>query len=185
MNENLELKRRIEVLYTENYTWLLQASKNICKNQLEAEDLIGDLFLYLLEKGNPKIYYKNSINTLYCYRFLQTRWINKIVKRNKLPIHKPKNSFIEDNWDMQDEVYSYEEDERIMQSFDLVQEELKRLSTTREWSKAKLFSLYYENDHTMLELANKIGICKSTMFVTIKKIREHLKSTCPNPFQNA
>jgi len=64
MNENLELKRRIEVLYKKHYIWLLQSAKNITKNNLEAEDLIGDLMIYLLEKGTPKIYYKDSINTM-------------------------------------------------------------------------------------------------------------------------
>lgn len=178
MNENLELKRRIEVLYKKHYIWLLQSAKNITKNNLEAEDLIGDLMVYLLEKGTPKIYYKDSINTMYCYRYLQTRWINKIVKHNKVKITD--NKFQEPL----DEVYSYEEDERIMESFDLVQEELQRLTTTRDWPKVKLFQLYYDSDDTMLEVANKIGICKSTMFMNIKKIREHLRTTCPNPFQN-
>lgn len=185
MNGNQEIRKRIEVLYTNHYTWLLQSAKNITKNQLEAEDLIGDLIIYLMERGTPKIFYKDSFNLMYCYRYLQTRWINKIVKHKKLPIYKPKSTFIEDSWDLQDEVYSYEEDQRIMESFDLVQEELQRLSLTRDWSKVKLFQMYYDSDDTMLEVANKIGICKSTMFVTIKKIREHLKSTCPNPFQNA
>jgi predicted DNA-binding protein YlxM (UPF0122 family) len=87
-------------------------------------------------------------------------------------------------WEPIDEVYPSELDEAIMESFDSVQEELQRLSTTREWSKVKLFQLYYESDDTMIEVAKKIGICKSTMFMNIKKVREHLKQTCPNPFQN-
>ncbi len=70
----------------------------------------------------------------------------------------------------------------VAESFDLVQEELQRLTTTRDWPKVKLFQLYYDSDDTMLEVANKIGICKSTMFMNLKKIRQHLKTTCPNPF---
>lgn len=180
INENLELKKRIEILYKKHYIWLLQSAKNITKNQLEAEDLIGDLMIYLLENGTPKIYYKDGINTMYCYRYLQTRWINKIVKYNKIKTSKNTNY-----QEPLDEVYPYEEDERIMESFDLVQEELQRLATTRDWPKVKLFQLYYDSDDTMLEVANKIGICKSTMFMNIKKIREHLKTTCPNPFNYA
>ncbi len=184
MVEYQEIRKRIEVLYKEHGVWLIQSATNITKNREEAEDLVGDLYIYLLEKGTPKIYYKDSINALYCYRFLQTRWVNKINKRNKLPVYKPKDTFIEECWDLQDEVYSSELDDAIMKSFDLVQEELQRLSTTREWSKVKLFQLYYDSDDTMIEVANKIGICKSTMFINIKKVREHLKNTCPNPFQN-
>lgn len=182
MNENQELRARVEVLYKKHYIWLLQSSKNITRNKLEAEDLIGDLMIYLLEKGTPKIYYKDSINTMYCYRFLQTRWVNKIVKKNKLKI---KDSLTPLHYEVLDEIYSVEEDERIMEAFDSVQIELERLSKTRDWPKAKLFSLYYDSDDTMLQVANKIGICKSTMFINIKRIREHLKETCPNPFNYA
>jgi len=182
MNENKEIRRRIQVLYEEHGTWLLQSATNITKNPQDAEDLVGDLYIYLLEKGTPKLYYKNSINALYCYRFLQTRWINKMNKRNKLPIYKPKDTFIEECWDLQDEVYSSELDDAIMESFEAVNQELQRLSTTREWSKVRLFELYYGSDDTMLQVANKIGICKSTMFMNIRKVRDHLKNTCPNPF---
>jgi RNA polymerase sigma factor (sigma-70 family) len=179
MIEYKEIRSRIEVLYKEHGTWLIQSATNITKNREEAEDLVGDLYIYLLEKGTPKLYYRDSINALYCYRFLQTRWINKVVKRDKVRIsgdtYNPKYEPI-------DEVYSSEQDEQIMESFDAVNQELQRLSTTREWSKVRLFELYYGSDDTMLQVANKIGICKSTMFMNIRKVREHLKNTCPNPF---
>jgi DNA-directed RNA polymerase specialized sigma24 family protein len=181
MVEYKEIRRRIEVLHKEHGVWLIQSATNITKNREEAEDLVGDLYIYLLEKGTPKIYYKDSINALYCYRFLQTRWINKVVKRDKVrisgDIYHPKYEPI-------DEEYSSELDEEIMKSFELVQQELQRLSITREWSKVRLFELYYGSEDTMVQVANKIGICKSTMFMNIKKVREHLKKTCPNPFQN-
>jgi RNA polymerase sigma factor (sigma-70 family) len=179
MNDNKEIKKRLEVLYREHGTWLIQSATNITKNPQDAEDLVGDLYIYLLEKGTPKIYYKDSINALYCYRFLQTRWINKVVKRDKVRIsgdtYHPKYEPI-------DEEYSSELDEQIMESFEAVNQELQRLSTTREWSKVRLFELYYGSEDTMVQVANKIGICKSTMFMNIRKVREHLKNTCPNPF---
>jgi len=182
MIEYKEIRSRIEVLYKEHGTWLIQSATNITKNREEAEDLVGDLYIYLLEKGTPKIYYKNSINALYCYRFLQTRWVNKVVKRDKVRIsgdtYHPKYEPI-------DEVYSSEEDDEIMKAFDSVQEELQRLSRTRDFAKSRLFEMYYNSDDTMVEVAKKIGICKSTTFISIKKIREHLKQTCPNPFQHA
>lgn len=181
MVEYQEIRKRIEVLFKEHGVWLIQSATNITKNPQDAEDLVGDLYIYLLEKGTPKIYYKDSINALYCYRFLQTRWINKVVKRDKVRIsgdtYHPKYEPI-------DEEYSSELDDEIMKSFELVQQELQRLSITREWSKVRLFELYYGSEDTMVQVANKIGICKSTMFMNLKKVREHLKSTCPNPFQN-
>ena len=124
MHDNKEIKQRIEVLFKEHGVWLIQAATNITKNREEAEDLVGDLYIYLLEKGTPKIYYKASINALYCYRFLQTRWVNKVVKRDKIRISA---DVYEMKWEPIDEVYSSEQDEEIMNSFDSVQEELQRL----------------------------------------------------------
>jgi DNA-directed RNA polymerase specialized sigma24 family protein len=182
MIEYKEIRKRIEVLFKEHGVWLIQSATNITKNREEAEDLVGDLYIYLLEKGTPKIYYKDSINALYCYRFLQTRWVNKVVKRDKVRIT---GDVYEMKYEPMDEEYSLEQDEAIMESFEAVQAELQRLSITREWSKVRLFELYYGSEDTMVQVANKIGICKSTMFMNLKKVREHLKNTCPNPFQHA
>lgn len=177
MNDKKELKQRMDTLHRKHYIWLIQSATNITKNTSDAEDLVGDLYIYLVEKGNRKIYYKDSFNLMYCYRFLQTRWVNKINKNNKLKIDELNHHF-----DVEDEVYPMEQDQKIMDAFDKVQEELERLTKTRMWPKAKLFQLYYTNDDTMIEVAEKIGISKSTTFISIKKIREHLKSIIQNPF---
>lgn len=176
-----ELVKRMKILYTNHHKWLLQASLNITKNMEDAEDLIGDLYLYLMEKGSKQVYYKDSFNLLYCHRFLTTRWVNK-VNRNKRMISN--DNFIEDSWDLQDEPYPIEEDQRIMEAYEKVQTELHRLSKTRMWTQAQLFSLYHMSDDTMIEVANKIGISKSTTFISIKKIRDYLKQNIQNPFRN-
>lgn len=180
MNETKEIRNRLEILYKKHYIWLIQSATNITRNREEAEDLVGDLMIYLIEKGNPQIYYKDSFNLMYCYRFLQTRWVNKINKGNKLKVDELTHRI-----DLEDELYPIEQDHRIMETFDAVQKELERLTKTRMWPKAKLFQLYYSNDDTMIEVAEKIGISKSTTFISIKKIREHLKSIIQNPFINA
>lgn len=180
MNETKELRKRMEVLHRNHYIWLIQSATNITRSREEAEDLVGDLMVYLIEKGNPTIYYKDSFNLMYCYRFLQTRWVNKINKKNKLKVDE-----LTYRMDIEDEVYPMEQDQKIMETFDEVQKELERLTKTRMWPKAKLFQLYYTNDDTMIAVAEKIGISKSTTFISIKKIREHLKSIIQNPFIDA
>ena len=176
-DKSSELHNRMEVLHTKHYVWLLQASTNITKCRVEAEDLISDLYLYLFDKGNPSIYYKDSFNLMYAYRFLQTRWVNKINKKNKVNLGK-----YNEKLEVEDIPYDMESDIRMMEAYDSVEQELKRLSTTRDWPKSRLFEMYYGSEETMLEIADKIGICKSSMFTNVKRIREHLKSTIPNPF---
>lgn len=180
MNETKELRKRMDILHRNHYIWLIQSATNITRSREEAEDLVGDLMVYLIEKGNPTIYYKDSFNLMYCYRFLQTRWVNKINKKNKLKVDE-----LTYRMDIEDEIYPMEQDQKIMETFDEVQKELERLTKTRMWPKAKLFQLYYENENTMIEIAEKIGISKSTTFISIKKIREHLKQQIQNPFIDA
>ena len=64
----------------------------------------------------------------------------------------------------------------------MIKQELDRLSKTRMWSSSKLYELYAFSDVTMEELSKKIGISKSTTFLNIKKIKEHLKQVIENPF---
>ena len=78
----MECNRRLEVLYKNSHEWLLKVSYNICKSRLESQDMVGELYVYLAEKCNPKLYYNDSYNLIYCMRFISSRWINK-VKRNK------------------------------------------------------------------------------------------------------
>ena len=174
---NKEFDKRLETLYRRHYIWLLKVGKNITKSKDDAEDLIGELFLYLATKRNPKIFYSDSYNLMYCMRFMQTRWINYITKENKLI--KTDDMGIYD--DIDDE-YNTDKDIEMMEAHNLVLKEIDLLAKTKMWPRAKLFQLYYMSDDTMIEVANKIGISKSTTFISIKKIREHLKGIINNPF---
>ena len=49
------------------------------------------------------------------------------------------------------------------------------------WSSAKLYELYQFSDKTMDELSNEVGISKSTTFLNVKKIKQHLRKTIKNP----
>lgn len=172
-----EFNIRLEVLYRKHYTWLLKVGKNITKNNDDAEDLISELFLYLANKRNPKIFYSDSYNLMYCMRFMQTRWINHITNNKKTVITEDMGVY-----DDLDDDYDIDNDLKMMNIHDSVINHLEQLSKTRMWPKAKIFQLYYMSDDTMIEVANKIGISKSTTFISIKKIREHLKNNIKNPF---
>ena len=176
MQEN-EYNIRLDILYRKHYIWLLQVGKNITKNKEEAEDLISELFLYLATKKNKKIFYKDSYNLMYCMRFMQTRWINYITKQNKAV--KTDDMMVYD--DLDDE-YDIDKDVEMMETYEKVMSELKSLTQTKLWPRAKLFQLYYMTEDTMVEVAEKIGISKSTTFISIKKIREHLKKNINTPF---
>ena len=176
MQENND---RLEVLYRKHHKLFMGTAYNITKNEVVAEDLVGDLYVYLGEKTREKLWFKDSFNLLYCINFLQTRWLNK-VKRDK------KISYSADIKDtIIDTDYNTEFDERLDKAYEEVINEVKALQNTNMWTSAKLYSLFWiDNPNmTLKELSQMIGISNSTSFIHIKKVKEHLKNNIQNPFK--
>lgn len=167
---------RLENLYKNSHIWLLKASHNITGNADDAQDLVQDLYQYLLEKCNPKLFYLDSYNLLYLHRFLTHRWINRRKKNNRI-------SYVGEIYnDDPAEEYDIERDEDIMRAYNDVMDEINRLKKTRGFASAMLFELYWCSEDTLQDVATKIGISKSTVFIAIKKIRKHMAATIKNPF---
>ena len=113
---------------------------------------------------------------MYCMAFLKHRWINKTKKLNRI-------TYVgEFQTNEPDEVYDVDRDMAIMQAHEEVQSEIKRLKNTKGFAPAMLYEMYWGSEDTLQELADKIGISKSTCFIHIKKIRQHLKKVIDNPF---
>ena len=173
----IECNQRLDNLYRQSNTWLLQVSYNICKSRLESQELVQDLYLYLAEKCNPKLYYSNSYNLMYCMSFIRSRWINRNKRGKKMQYFGQIHS--EDS----DTEYDVELDQNIMDSYDAVMQEIQRLKRTKGFSSAMIYEIYWTGDDTLQEVADKIGISKSTVFTHLKRVRAHLKTVIKNPFQ--
>jgi DNA-binding transcriptional regulator GbsR (MarR family) len=54
------------------------------------------------------------------------------------------------------------------------------------WSSARLAELYFFSGDKMTldKLSKDIGISKSTSFLNVKKIKQHIRLTKKNPFRN-
>ena len=148
---------------------------NLSKDVDMANDLVGELYVYLGEKNNEKLYYLDSFNLKYCQMFLSSRFMNKVNRDKKMVITE---SFTDDL----DDEYDYEGDNRLESSWNELKEELSSLKKGNMWSSAQLYEMYQFQNLTMEELSKKIGISKSTTFLNIKKIKEHLRNNINNPF---
>ena len=165
----LEIQTRLGVLFTKHDDWLQAVSYNLANNKSVSQDLVQDLYLYLAEKKNPKLFFQDSFNLLYCHNFLRSRWIN-LVKRENKKVYPQK-------WrDAEDIPYDTESDKNNQELFELIKEEIKQLQGTPMWSSAKIYELYTFSDKTMEELSVDIGISKSTTFLNVKKIKQHFKN---------
>jgi DNA-directed RNA polymerase specialized sigma subunit len=91
---------------------------------------------------------------------------------------------VEDVWDTElDTEYDIDADIKIQTAHDEVISELKQLEKTRMWPQAKIFQLYWMSDKTLDEVANDIGISKSTTFLAVRKIKNYLKEVIDDPYK--
>ena len=172
-----ETTKRLGVLYEKHHSWLMACAFNQSQDKQISEDLVQELYVYLGEKRNPKIYYNDSFNLLYCHNFIRSRYINFIKRENKMV-------YMEESLEKEDTPYNTEYDKKLHHAYDMVKSELDKLSKTKMWSSAKLYEMYAFSDVTMEELSKNIGISKSTTFLNIKRIKQHLKHLIDNPFNN-
>ena len=172
-----ECNQRLDTLYRMHGEWINNITLNMCKNKSVTEEVVSDLYLYLAEKCNPKLFYKESYNLHYIYMFLKTRALN-LLKRNG------KVQSLPENWDWIDEDYDIEYDNRIERAYEEVKDELESMKKRKGWSSAVIYSHYWMSDKTLDEVSKEIGISKSTTFLAVKKTKLHLKKNIQNPFQN-
>lgn len=175
MNNETETTKRLEVLYRKHHNWLTSVAYNLTKNMDDSNDLVGELYIYLAEKENESLYYLDSFNLKYCQLFLSSRFYNKCNRDKKMVIT---DTFVED----MDSEYDYDGDNRLEASWNELKDELKTLKQSNMWSSAQLYEMYQFQNLTLEQLSKKIGISKSTTFLNVKKIREHLKNNLNNPF---
>lgn len=173
----LECEERLSNLFIESHGWLVKHAKKLTKSQEESEDLVSDLYEYLHKKCNPKIFWGTAYHMYYCYRFLESRWINKTKKLNRIVYQE--EIITEDVV----EEYNIELDQTLENAHKEVIDELQKLSGTKMWAPAKIFELYWMSDKTLDEVANDIKISKSTVFLSVKKIRKYMETTLNNPFK--
>lgn len=172
-----ECERRLINLYKESHKSLLQTAKRITKNTEESECLVQELYEYLHKKCSPKLWYGDtSYNIVYCFKFLNSRWINKTKKLNRI-------SYVEEIWDTEIEIpYDSERDLEMERAHQQILDELKHLSKTKMWASSRIFELYWMSDKTLDEVSKDIGISKSTTFLAVKKIRRYLNEVIQNPY---
>jgi DNA-directed RNA polymerase specialized sigma24 family protein len=171
-----EFQQRLDYLYRDSHEKLVKYALKLTKCYNDAEDLVSDLYEYLILKQNPKIFWgKDSYNIRYCQRFLYTRFINKVKRGNKTQL-------LDTSIDVEYEETNDNFEWLMVDTHKSIVDELKRLQTTKKWAYARIFELYMNSDKTLEQIAEEIKISKSTTFLAVKKIKLHLREAIQNPY---
>ena len=171
-----ENNKRLDILYRKSHNWLSAVAFNLCKDKEVADELVGELYLYLAEKCNPSIWYLDSFNLMYAHAFISSRFYNRI-KAGK------RNTQLSDTYDEVETEYDMDGDERMENTYNQVVDELKRLERTRLWAPSKIYQMYaFDSEMTFEKLAAELKLSKSTVYLNCKKVKKHLKDHLNNPF---
>ena len=78
----------VEHTYKKHNNWLSQVAYNFTNNKDNAEELVQELYLKLMElKDVSKIMYNNDVNLFYLYKMIRSTYLNGLKKQtNHLPI---------------------------------------------------------------------------------------------------
>jgi DNA-directed RNA polymerase specialized sigma24 family protein len=171
-----ENNKRLDVLFRKSHGWLSAVAYNLSKDKEIADELVGELYLYLAEKCNPALWYLDSFNLMYAHAFLNSRFLNRIKAAKK-------NVPLSDSYDEVESEYDVDADEKIEDVYNKMVDELKRLERTRLWAPSKIYQMYaFDKEMTFEKLASELKLSKSTVYLNCKKIKKHLKDTLDNPF---
>ena len=148
----------VEHTYKKHHTWLIQCSYNLTGNNLEAENLVQDLYLRLLEIDNiQKLIYKNDINVYYLYKMLRSMFLNNQKKTINT------SSINENLFDIADEEYDIEADIEWEKMLKLTNEALNNTY----WFDQNLLKVYLQENHSIQSLHDVTGISNSTIWTSM------------------
>ena len=183
---NKEHTKRLETLYNKHHKWLSKCAYNICKDSFTSEELVSQLYIYLAERVNPKLWYADSFNLMYARAFLSSRYLNQVKRSDKVMyVENPfeYNDKEKDLLQIENESYQNQLNNSIDESYDRVIDEIDKLkNNTRMWSSAKIYEYYAFGDYTLDGLAKELNLSKSTIFLAVKKVKSHLKKNIKSPF---
>jgi hypothetical protein len=145
----------------QEYPILIEASKKITNNH----ELHLDLLHYALEELYSKKNYEEIINSggvrFYVVRIMLTQWRSNTGPFYKMFFNQKSNEISEDIIDYKE--YDQQELEYIKALEDLA------------WYDKELFKIFSDKQHTISSLSRETGIPRSSVDITIKKVRKILR----------
>jgi len=156
----------VEHSYRKHNTWLVQCAYNLTKSKDNAQELVQDLYLKMMEiKDIEKIMYNNDVNLYYLYKMLRSIHLNGIKKQtNNLPLN-------DDLYNLRAEEYNYEADNDFERALELTNEALDGMY----WFDSKLLRVYLEESHSIQSLHDATGISNSTIWTSMKKTKQYVR----------
>lgn len=155
----------IEQFVNENYLVLKEAAEKISGNDPLSEELLHYTLDEFLRKRDVEQIIESGGGRFYCVRIMMTQW--KSVTSPFYHTYRKPNS--ECDLESLEEIPDY--DDPTTQIADRIREELSVLP----WFDRKLFEVFLNEGHTISSLARATGIPRTSISLSINRIRRHIK----------
>lgn len=172
-----ESTKRLDILHRHHYDWLFSVGFKVSKSKIVTEDLIQELYIYLAERDDEELYFKDSYNLQYCRAFILSRFYNLTKVEARWGV-------LAEDYEKEEIPYNVEWDMKLQNSYDEVVKELSNMKKQKGWSSAMLAEMYWFSNMTFDELSKEIKISKSTAFLNVRKVKERLRDKLDNPFKD-
>jgi len=156
----------VEHTYKKHSVWLNQVAYNFTSNKDNAEELVQELYLKMMEiKDINKIMFKEDVNLFYLYKMLRSIYLNGL-KRSK-----PSLPLDDELYELPADSYDYGADNAFEQMVQLTNEALD----TEYWFGKELLRVYIEENHSIQSLHNATGISNSTIWTQLQKTKKYVR----------
>jgi len=161
----------VEVIYRNHHTWISQVAYNFTQDSEKAEDLVQELYLYLMEMKNiEKIKYNGTVNLFYVYKIVKSKFLNSIKQSQKLVVLPVEEDFLE----IEEPEYSYDKDAEFEHMLAATKD---LLENHVHWFDSKLLQTYINEGHSIASLNQATGISKSSIWTSLDKTRKYIKNS--------
>lgn len=161
----------VELVYKSHHSWLLQVAFNFCQDREKAEDLVQELYVYLLEmKDIGKIGYNTTVNLFYLYKILKSKFLNQTKQNKKITVLAIEEDYLE--------IEDIEYNEALDQEFEKMLSITKELLETEvHWFDSKLLQTYINEKHSIASLHVATGISKSSIWTSLSKTKQYIRNS--------
>jgi RNA polymerase sigma factor (sigma-70 family) len=139
----------------------------------DAEDLVQDMYIKMYNFSSAeKIQYNDDINTFYVYITMRNLFYDR--KKQEVPTT---------DIDTLQQIPE-EEEGNDKAALEVLLDRMSQCLENQHWYDRKMFEIYYGNGETIRELSKGSKISSSSIFNTIKNVRETIKEYCKEEYKD-
>ena len=166
-----ELKYLLGKEYNNIYEIALKITKG---NDIDAQDLTQEVYVIMLEYDQEKLQkiYDNGHLNYWVARVMLNQYI-----RSTSPFKKKHHSYLKDANAVVSNL-AHDDSEETIQDKILFEQRLQQIEEVMKdlhFYDKTLFKIYYESDHSIRSLSESTNISTTSIFNTIKNVRNYIK----------